>query len=158
MSSRPNFTAIAPILGFWLWIGAAMAPNLWLVTWIPTVSAAVGCSCGLRALASSLWYQRIGSTIKLTTSAVLCGAISGAIFELGYQLSLIIHPDPRIAEGSAQAIALANYQSQLSAGHRFAMLFGGLPLVIVIGAILGTWLSRRAMSANASLNPTAHGV
>lgn len=152
--SRPAFISIAPFLGLWLWIMAAASPKFWLVTWIPTASAAVGCSYALRVFARSVWYRKIGSTIKLVTSAVLCGAISGAIFEFGYQMTLIIHPEPSIAEGSAQSIALANYQSQLPAGHHFALLFGGLPLVMLIGAILGIWLSWRSISVNASLNST----
>lgn len=133
---------------------AAAFPKFWLVTWIPTVSAAVGCSGALRVFARSFLYRKIGSTIKLATSAVLCSAISGASFELGYQITLIIHSEPSIAEGSAQSIALANYQSELPPGHHFALLFGGLPLAMLIGAILGIWLSWRSISVNASLNST----
>jgi hypothetical protein len=132
---------------------AAVSPKFWLLTWIPTASAAVACSYALRAFARSVWYGKIGPAIKLTTSAVLSGVISGAIFEVGYQISLIIHPEPRIAEGSAQAIALANYQSQLPAGHQFAMLFGGVPLVVVIGAVLGVLLCWPSMYINASMHP-----
>ncbi len=153
VASRPSFISFAPILGFWLWLMAAVSPKFWLLTWIPTASAAVACSYALRAFARSVWYGKIGPAIKLTTSAVLSGVISGAIFEVGYQISLIIHPEPRIAEGSAQAIALANYQSQLPAGHQFAMLFGGVPLVVVIGAVLGVLLCWPSMYINASMHP-----
>jgi hypothetical protein len=153
VASRPAFISFAPILGFWLWFIAAASPKFWLLTWIPTASAAVACSYALRVFARSIWYGKIGSAIKLTISAVLCGVISGAIFEVGYQISLIIHPEPSIAEGSPQAIALANYQSQLPAGHHFAMLFGGVPLVVAIGAVLGLWLSWCSMSVNASMHP-----
>jgi len=124
------------MIGGIFWIMSLRNPTLWFVTWIPTATAAVACAFVLRRMAGTSWYSRTRRGLVLSIGGVLCGLISGLIYLFGARLVALIDP-----ETSVQSAAAANLRDLYSSGTRIAMLWYGVPLVSVIGALLGGWLA-----------------
>ncbi len=135
------------MIGGKFWIMSLRNPVFWLVTWVPTATAAVACSFVLRRLAGTSWYARTRRGVVLSIGGVLCGLISGLVYLFGARLAALIDP-----ETPAQSAAAANLTSVYSSGTRFALLWYGVPLVTVIGALLGGWLAWSSYPRNRSRN------
>jgi hypothetical protein len=136
---------IGALFGAIFWILGVHNPGLWLVTWIPTGLAAVASAYLLRRLAATRWYAGAGRAAVLILGAALCGLVSGVIYLACSRVALMIAP-----VGSAQTPVTSYAMSPHPAGTRFAMLGNGVPLVIVIGALLGGGLAWAAYPRNRS--------
>jgi hypothetical protein len=148
-----NLWALNPIsalLGATMWFLGVVNPGLWLVTWIPTAVAALACGCLLRSMAATAWYARTGRGGVLILGAALCGLTSGIVYLSCSRMALLFMP-----VGSAQSKITSYAVSPYPAGTRIAMLGLGVPLVIVIGALLGGGLTWAAYSRNRTKSGTA---
>jgi hypothetical protein len=144
-----NLFALNPltwVLGALVWILGLRNPALWLVTWIPTATAALGCSWVLRRLAETTWYARTRRTLVLIVGSALCGLISGFVYLCSSRLAVLISPVSSL-QSAAPSYASATY----NAGTRIATLWYGAPLVIAIGALLGGGLAWWSYPLNRSV-------
>jgi hypothetical protein len=132
--------------GAWAWIYSLANPSLWLMNWIPTAIAAIACSFVLRRLAGNSWYMRRRRWTASGIGSVLCGLISGLVYLCCSSLALLIDPGT-----PAQSAAAASLTSLSPSGAQFAMLWNGVPLVTVIGALLGGWLAWWSYYSNRSV-------
>lgn len=137
-----NVYALNPMtwmFGAAFWITALGNPMLWLMTWIPTASAAIVCSVALRRLARAHWYGRSPRWVVLAIGSIVCGILSGLVYLCCSRLGVWLGP------AMPYQSAPPSYASApFAAGVHLAMLGYGVPLVVVIGALLGgalTWWS-----------------
>jgi hypothetical protein len=135
------------IIGALLWIMSFKHPVFWLVTWIPTATAAIACSFALRRLARTSWYSNHGHGVAVGIGALLCGLISAVIYFCGASLAAWIDPETPV-----QSAAAANLTSAYSTGTHVALLWHGVPLVAVIGALLGGALAWWSYPLNQAKN------
>jgi hypothetical protein len=134
-----NVHALDPITWMFsaaFWITALGNPMLWLTTWIPTASAAIVCSVALRRLARTPWYGRSPGWVVLAIGSVVSGFLSGLVYLFCSRLSVALGP-----VNHGQLTPPMEPYSLHADGVRFAMLGYGVPLVAVVGALLGGGLA-----------------
>jgi hypothetical protein len=120
---------LAPLLvpaGFASWWNWALQPRMALMTWVPTLAAGITCGYLLRLLTAWSWYQRVARVLKLMVAATVCAIISALIYETTWGISNYIGAMP------------------VPTSTRFFARGGGVPMVAVIGFILGAYLTWHA--------------
>lgn len=154
-----NVHALDPVtwmLGAVFWIRALGHPTLWLMTWIPTALAAIVCSVALRRLARTHWYGRSPRWVVLAVGCIVYGFLSGSVYSCSSRFGVWLGPVKTF-----QLAPPSNADAQLAAGVRFALLGYGVPLVVVIGALLGgalAWWSYPSNQANKHENNASAGA
>ena len=120
---------VAPVgfLGWWNWV---LQPRNALVTWIPTLAAGLACGYLLRLLVAWLPYQRVARVLKLIAAATVCAITSALIYETTWRISEYIGTIP------------------MPTSPKFFARGGGVPIVTVIGFILGAYLTWQATRVN----------
>jgi hypothetical protein len=136
---------LTALFGAIFWILGVHNPGLWLVTWIPTGVAALACAYLLRRLATTAWYASAGRGAVLVLGSLLCGLVSGVVYLVCSRVALTI-----ASVGSSQTTVSSYSMGPYSAGTRFAMLGCGVPVVMIIGALLGGGLAWTAYPRNRS--------
>jgi hypothetical protein len=157
--SADLFAVIASIwLGLVGWFGATIFPSGLLISWLPTILAAIVSARVLRRLAAYRWYQCAIAPARLMAAAMLCGACSLIIFTgcafLSAAVSLITGLDMNTNRVPLEFHRQPSFT--LNTLYEWSLLVDRWTLVAaLIGAILGGGLACLARRSRATPATTA---